>query len=70
MLREYDDMKEEIKNLKNSTVHQSLWFSYKTMLSDFLKCTKKKKKRDSENTRVTKTIKGKTDAIIKMYSVQ
>ena len=33
MSREYDDMKEEIKNLKNSSVHQRFSSVYKTMLS-------------------------------------
>ena len=38
MLKEYDNMKEGIKNLKSSTLHQGFYFVYKTMLSYFLKC--------------------------------
>ena len=41
VLREYDDMKEEIKSLKNSTVYHIFWYIYKTMLSYCLKCKKK-----------------------------
>ena len=37
-LREYDDMKKEIKNPKASRVHQNFLFVYKTMLSYCLKC--------------------------------
>ena len=33
VLKEYYDLKEEIKNLKTWTVHQSFWFIYKLMLS-------------------------------------
>ena len=35
MLKEYDDMKEEIKNLKTS-----VWSNYKIILSYYLKCRK------------------------------
>ena len=34
-------MKEEIKNLKNSTVHQIFEFAHKTLLSYCLKCRQK-----------------------------
>ena len=49
-------MKEEIKNLITSSVHQKFNLFYETMLSCFLKCKKKKKK--SENTKVVRTKKG------------
>ena len=32
VLKTYNDMKEEIKNLKTSTVHQRFWYIDKTML--------------------------------------
>ena len=41
VIREYGDMKEVIKNLKTSTVHQRPLRIYKTMLSYYLKSTKK-----------------------------
>ena len=49
-------MKEEIKNLKNSTVHQRLYSIYKTMLSYCLEC---RKNTESKNPRVVKTKKEK-----------
>ena len=44
MLREYDDMKEAIKNLKTTAAHQRFQSIYKTMLSHCLKCRKKGRK--------------------------
>ena len=41
MLKEHDDMKEEIKNLKASKINQRFKSIYKTMLSYCLKCRKK-----------------------------
>ena len=41
VLKEYDDTKEEIKNSKNSTIHQRFYSIYKTILSHCLKCRKK-----------------------------
>ena len=40
MLREYDEMKEEIKNLKTSTFYQKFLSIYKTILFFCLKCRK------------------------------
>ena len=40
VLKEYDDMKEAIENLKISTFHQRFSFIYKIMLSYCLKCRK------------------------------
>ena len=48
-------MKEEIKKLITSSVHQKFNLFYETMLSCFLKCKKKTK---SENTKVVRTKKG------------
>ena len=42
MLRQYNGMKEEIKNLKTWTVYQRV--NYKTNLSYCLKCKKKYRK--------------------------
>ena len=53
-LREYDDMKEGIKILKTSTIHQRFQSNDKTMLSYCLKC---KKKTESKNPRFVKTRK-------------
>ena len=44
LLREYDDMKEDIKNLLTSPAHHKSNLFYETMLSCFLKCKKKKVK--------------------------
>ena len=41
VLKEHDDMKEEIKNLKASKINQRFKSIYKTMLSYCLKCRKK-----------------------------
>ena len=41
VLKEYDDTKEEIKNVKNSTVHQKFDSIYKTIWSYCLKCRNK-----------------------------
>ena len=56
VLREYDDIKEAIKNLRTSVVHQRFSSIYKTMLSSYLKCRKNK---ESKNPNVTKKNKGK-----------
>ena len=50
-------MKDSIKNLKSSIVHQRLQSIYKTMLSYCLRC--EKKKIESKNPRVAKSYKGK-----------
>ena len=42
-LKEYDDKKETIKNLKTSTVHQRFYSAYEAMLSYCLNCRKKQK---------------------------
>ena len=57
VLREYDDMKDEIKNLKTSSI-------YKTMLSYCLKC---RKNTESKNPKV---VLMKNYAFIKMCSVR
>ena len=49
-------MKEEIKILKNYTIHRRFLFVYKTMLSYFLKC---RKKIENKNQRVAQTERGK-----------
>ena len=56
MIKEYDDIKEEIENLKKSTVHQRSQFIHKTMLSY---CLKDRKNTESKNPRVAKTNKGR-----------
>ena len=56
LLREYDDMKAQIKNLKTSAVHQGFYSFYKIMLSY---CVKYGKNTESKNPRVIKTNKGK-----------
>ena len=56
MLKEYDDMKEEIKNLKTSTVHKRFKSDYKTVLSHCLKC---RKNSESKDPRVANTNKAK-----------
>ena len=43
VLKEYDNMKEDIKNLKTEIVHQRFYSLYKTMLSYCLKCRKKQR---------------------------
>ena len=40
MLKEYDDMKEEIENLSNQTVYRRFQSIYKTILSYCFKCKK------------------------------
>ena len=40
VLWEYDAMKEQMKNLKASTVYQRFWSIYKTMLFDPFRCSK------------------------------
>ena len=58
-------MKEEIKNLKNSTVHQKFWSIYKTMSSY---CLKSRKNTESKNPKVVKT-KKENNAFIEMCGV-
>ena len=58
----YDDMKEEIKNLKNSTVNVKLQSIYKKVLSLCLKC---RKKIESKNPKFLKK-KKKNTVLIKM----
>ena len=49
ILKQYDDLKEEIKNMKTSSsfglsyvaTHQRFWFIYKTMLFYCLRCREK-----------------------------
>ena len=55
VLKEYDDMKEEIKNLRTETVHEIFHRIYKTMLLNCLKCRKKTK---SKKPQVLKTKNG------------
>ena len=38
VLKEYKDVKEEIKNLKTYSVYRRFWSSYKTRLLYCLKC--------------------------------
>ena len=40
VIKEYDDMKEEIKDLKTQSVHQRFYSIYKTILPCCLKCRK------------------------------
>ena len=56
VLREYDDIKEEIKNLNTLTVHQRITIHYKTILSYCWKC---RKNTESKNPNVAKTKKGR-----------
>ena len=42
VLKEYDEMKEEIKNLKIQRVHRRFYSIHKRMLSNCLKCRKNK----------------------------
>ena len=56
MLKEYDEMKEEIKNLKTQTVHQRFQSICKTMLSYCLKC---RKNTESKNWKVARTKNGR-----------
>ena len=56
VLREYDDIKEEIKNLNTLTVHQRITIHYKTILSYCWKCSKNT---ESKNPNVAKTKKGR-----------
>ena len=55
MLREYGDLKEEIKNLKTFTVHQIFQSVNKTMLYFCLTY----RKAESKNKTVSETSKGK-----------
>ena len=54
--KEYDDMKEEIKNLKSLSVYRRFKSMYKTMLSYCLKC---RKNTESKNQNVIKAINGR-----------
>ena len=46
MRKEYNDIQEEIKNLKTYTIHQRFYSIYKTMLSYCLKCIKNTESRN------------------------
>ena len=61
-LKEYDDMKEETKKLKNQADHQRFQSVYKAMLWYGLKC----KKRQKVRTKSYKNKKQKTNVFIKM----
>ena len=56
VLREYDDIKEEIKNLNTLTVYQRIMIHYKTILSY---CLKYRKNTESKNPNIAKTKKGR-----------
>ena len=56
-LREYDSVKENIKNLKTLTDHQRFWSIYKTRLANYLKCRGKQKPK-------SKSYKGRKGRII------
>ena len=56
MLREYDHMKEEIKNIETSAVHQRFQFIYKAVLSYCLEC---RKKADGRNPKIAEANKGR-----------
>ena len=56
MLKEYDDMKEEMKKIKTPTVRQRFQSNYEIMISFCLRC---RKKEGSRKVRVAKTDKGK-----------
>ena len=43
VLKEYNEMKEEIKNLKINQVYRGFWSIYETMLLHCLKCRKMQK---------------------------
>ena len=52
MVKEYDDMKEEIQDLKTESGYRKFYSVYKTILLYCLKCRKNKK---SKNPKVVKT---------------
>ena len=54
VLKEYDNMKEEIKISKTEKVYQRFYSIYKTMLSHCLKC---RKNTESKNRKVVRTKK-------------
>ena len=54
VLREYDEMKEAIKNLKTSEVYQKFWTKCRTILSYCLKCWKNT---ENKNPRVARKLK-------------
>ena len=56
VLKEYNEMKDEIKNLKTETVHQIFQSIYKTML---LCCLKYRKNTESKNLKAEKKKKKK-----------
>ena len=60
-------MKEEIKNLKTSTVHQRFESIYKAMLSYCLKCRKNTESKKSKSCKDKK--KKKNNAFIKVHNV-
>ena len=50
-------MKEEINKLESSSFNQNFWYTYKTMLSYYLKCSKNV---ESKNQKIVKTKNGRT----------
>ena len=66
VLNEYDDTKEEIKNLNTYTVYWGFMSIYKTMFLYYLKC---RKNTESINPKVIRTKKQKNNAFIKMCIV-
>ena len=66
MLKQYEDSKEKIKNLKTSVVYWRFQSIYKIML---LYCLKYRKSTQSKNPEVVKTEKWKNNAFIIKRSV-
>ena len=64
--REYSDMKETVKNLKTSTVHEIFQSFYKTMLYYCLNC---RKNTENSNPKDAKTNKGKLTVFTKVCGV-
>ena len=64
--REYSDMKETIKNLKTSKVHEIFQSFYKTMLYYCLNC---RKNTENSNPKDAKTHKGKLTVFTKVCGV-
>ena len=56
MLKEYDEKKKEIKNLKTLAVHQRFQYLYKTILSYYLKSWKNT---ESKNPKVVRAKNGR-----------
>ena len=51
MLKEYDNLKEETKNLNTSTLRRRFWSIYKMMLSCCLKCRKNTESKNPKSVR-------------------